>query len=763
MLSIMLCLLFGTASSIPAQQATPSPGEETKTEAVKLSEQKEQELTDPETLETLIENLDTRIERANLQAAGESPPPPEVPAEELQQRATTLSTLQTLYKRLLTALDKSETLAKELQRLQDAKAEQAYGIEKEPPFALSFYDSYLDTIQTLQQQKDSTSSALTLAETSLQKAKEQLGQTQQSIRRLKEQVAAVAADQAAPKLTWDLNSALLNEEVEEAMIAFQTRHVANLETEQSILDNKMEITKQASAWIKEHLHYSEEDLNKQTQHIDEEIQDVQKGIEGLKENLQKVEKAYLRAQTKVDQAVQEQEKRAAEVELGERRAWRDYYQRALEQKHMMLDLLNTRKHIWTQRYALLQKKHSAGELRSLRDNAAERDKRLDESLLSQEKFQSSVQSQMATAQNTLQEENLPKPFVPHIQSEVAALKETIQHNLNLIAMMRSVKSLNQRLLKEVESRLGSVQIAQKVSAFSKEKLLGIWYYELWTAGDHAVTVGKLFIALVLIILGFMFSRMFSRLVQRRLLVKFDVELDAAQAIQRGLFFVLVLSFTLAALRTVNIPLTAFAFLGGAFALGLGFGAQKLLSNLISGVLIMLQRPFRINDIVEIDGTLASVQDVDSRYTRIRDFNNIDVLIPNSYMLDHKIINWTHSDKRMRNTLTVGVSYDDDVELVRELLLQVANSNIKVLKDPAPFVIFRDFGDSALIFDLYFWVDMNTAFGFKVQSEMRFAITRLFRRHHITIAYPQMDVHLDTPPSAASSSGGSTPRFPEKEE
>ena len=193
-----------------------------------------------------------------------------------------------------------------------------------------------------------------------------------------------------------------------------------------------------------------------------------------------------------------------------------------------------------------------------------------------------------------------------------------------------------------------------------------------------------------------------------------------------------------------MPLTAFAFLGGALAIGVGFGTQTIMSNFISGFILLAERPIRVGDLIELDDKRATVEEVGVRCTRIRTPDNVHILVPNSKFLDQSIINWTLSDKRVRVKVIVGVLYGSPVRDVERLLLEAAAKHVDVKKHPEPYVRFSDFGDNALIFALYFWVDMiNITERLRISSDLRFYIDEHFRNAGIVIAFPQRDVHLDT--------------------
>lgn len=213
---------------------------------------------------------------------------------------------------------------------------------------------------------------------------------------------------------------------------------------------------------------------------------------------------------------------------------------------------------------------------------------------------------------------------------------------------------------------------------------------------------------------------------------------------RRLYFVLMaalLVFTL--LAWLNVPLTAFAFVSGALAIGVGFGAQNILNNFISGWILIWERPIRVGDFLELDDVRGTVETINTRSTRIRRVDGVHLLVPNSHLLENTVVNWTLVDRQVRTFVRVGVTYGAPVRQVAELMQQAAEETEGVLATPLPNVIFEDFGDNALVFDLYFWVD---AFGERdlrmVRSEIRFEIDRLFREAGIVIAFPQRDVHMD---------------------
>jgi len=283
-----------------------------------------------------------------------------------------------------------------------------------------------------------------------------------------------------------------------------------------------------------------------------------------------------------------------------------------------------------------------------------------------------------------------------------------------------------------------------VNVVEKSRISEILDTTLFTIDEHGVKVRQVLLALFVFVAGLLLLKQGIRLFRKRVLPKTTLKSNEAVALTKIIYYFGILIILLFCMRLVHLPITAFAFLGGALAIGVGFGAQNLLNNFISGFIIMAERPIRLGDLIEIEGSFARVEDIGPRCTRIRTGDNIHILVPNSSFLEKNIVNWTLSDKLVRANVTVGVMYGSPVREVERLLLKTARENEKVDREPEPFVLFRDFGDNALIFSLYFWMSMETMTErLLLESDIRFHIDDLFREAGIVIAFPQRDIHLDT--------------------
>ena len=272
----------------------------------------------------------------------------------------------------------------------------------------------------------------------------------------------------------------------------------------------------------------------------------------------------------------------------------------------------------------------------------------------------------------------------------------------------------------------------------------IWNFVVATAPSGQVTtVGQIMSVIVLLLAGYFGSKLLGFLVGRRL-DKTKLRRDVVHVLKRIVFFAVLIVVFITALGLLGIPLTAFAFATGALAIGIGFGAQNIINNFISGWILMGERPIRIGDFIEFDAWQGVVEQVGNRSTRIRRTDGVHLLVPNSQLLERTVVNWTLVDQSIRTIVRVGVEYGSPVRRVSELIMQAITEQQQIKTTPAPSVVFEDFGDNSLVFDAYFWCDVTGEKLLReIRSDIRFRICELFAENDIVVAFPQRDVHLDT--------------------
>ena len=199
------------------------------------------------------------------------------------------------------------------------------------------------------------------------------------------------------------------------------------------------------------------------------------------------------------------------------------------------------------------------------------------------------------------------------------------------------------------------------------------------------------------------------------------------------------------LDILGIDLTTLSILGGAIGIGIGFGLQNITSNFISGLILLFEKSVENGDLVELaDGTYGFIRYTRARYTLIETFEGREIMIPNEALISKRVTNWTHTNKKGRIRIDVGVSYDSDIEEAMELILEAAKEHPRCITNPAPICYLTEFADSSVNFLLVFWVDDITEGVFGPQSDVMRAIWKKFKDNNITIPYPQRDIYIKNP-------------------
>ena len=261
--------------------------------------------------------------------------------------------------------------------------------------------------------------------------------------------------------------------------------------------------------------------------------------------------------------------------------------------------------------------------------------------------------------------------------------------------------------------------------------------------DTSITIGQVIEVVLAALLGSLLVLWATRALGRYLAKRLQSQ-DLVQMLSRAFLILGFVVLAIIVLDLLQVPLAAFAFISGAVAIGVGFGAQNIINNFISGWILMWERPIKIGDFLELGEVRGTVEAIKTRSTRIRRLDGVYVLVPNSRLLENEVTNWTLTNRVVRTSVIVGVAYGSNGDLVTRLLEQAADEHYSILDDPERTVVFDDFGESALIFELMVW--MKVVSGARslraVRSDLRYRIDSLFREHEVVISFPQRDVHVD---------------------
>lgn len=236
----------------------------------------------------------------------------------------------------------------------------------------------------------------------------------------------------------------------------------------------------------------------------------------------------------------------------------------------------------------------------------------------------------------------------------------------------------------------------------------------------------------------MFKALRTRFLNQ-VLNKMNIDDGIRHSLSAGLGFVSFVCASIIGIVIMGVDLTNLAIIASALSVGIGFGLQNIINNFVSGIIILFERPFKVGDWVLVNGEEGKIKQINIRSTEVETFKKASIIIPNATLISNSVTNLTHENSWSRQSVSVGVAYGSDVELVKNILLEAAKSHKYVLKNPAPYVLFKDFGASSLDFELRCYTN-DIWNGWIIPSDLRFEINRRFIEAGIEIPFPQVVVH-----------------------
>lgn len=277
--------------------------------------------------------------------------------------------------------------------------------------------------------------------------------------------------------------------------------------------------------------------------------------------------------------------------------------------------------------------------------------------------------------------------------------------------------------------------------------VSVFYYFYLLLSHPIVTLGSSPVSVlsivffVLILYGMLFiARSLNEFLKHDIYPQTTLNRGVQDVINTFLKYLLIAVGVIVGLQINGINLSVLATIGAGLMVGIGFGLQNIANNFISGIIILLERPIKVGDFIEMENVSGVIQEISSRSTRIKNNQNIIMIVPNSKFISENVINWSHNNEIVKLEIPVSISYESDPDLTTKVLLDIANDNSLVLKNPKSDVHLVEFGDSSINFLLLVWIDQ----AFKrreVVSEINYEIYRRFKKENIQIPFPQLDVNF----------------------
>jgi small-conductance mechanosensitive channel len=667
-------------------------------------------------------------------------------------------------------LEALRSLEYEAQSQQELKRQaQAWsGFAQPPPYSIDFIDELWGNFSARQQDIDAARIAHSLISTQINVLRGNLESLQKNARQADERARDSAPGAASEQARLDWLSELAHERVlttvaalgqYEAMLKFRDESMARLNLARELLQRQIGVATRASPMTQAELDGKLERNTAKRIALEQELassirreQQVEAMVRTARADLERK-----LSEAKVGHAADKAGVELAQTVLDTRKAQAETAMLRQEALRLLMDLTLGTEQIWRTRFALASKPGSA-RLREIHTRLTGFNERI---ALWKQYLANSMDAAAGladVAEKRLAERAGGTPERGIAETQV----ETYRERQELFARVRTELTAIELLLKRMEQEVLLQENVLSGSERFKDMLdrmtsgaAELWGLEVFAVkdtitvegreitGSSSITVGKITTVILILTLGLWLASKGSAGISTLLRKRFRMNTTAATLLERGIYILSVIILILLALDIVNIPLTVFAFLGGALAIGVGFGAQTLINNFLSGLILLIERPISLGDLVEVEGVRGRVREIGARCSRIHRADGIDMLIPNSLFLERNVTNLTLTDTQLRVSIKVGVAYGSPLREVTKLLEEAVESHGKVLKDPAPVILFEDFGDNALMFAVDFWVNVTTETDSRVvASDLRYMIERVFREAGISIAYPQRDVHLD---------------------
>lgn len=691
--------------------------------------------TSKEALEEKSENVATELRVAMLQekteqaaedAAEEKPEAETTKVDLLKQIEVTVAQQKAASSKLQDIESKKAELEVELSRLSDGR------LNQKPPYSILFLDQLRDSLSSGKARKDALEASLLTARDSVERARARVDEQATALRQTKEKVPA-----DDPKL----KAAELDLRLAEETLVLRRQELAIEDTGQAVRSIQQQIDEKKIEIVGKNVEFSNATRVEQLAEIDARETSLKRKKASLNSEIKYAEDRWMKARQEMDSTSTPTPVMIARVDaLNTVKQTSQLEETVINQR---LQRFPNIRMSWERRFRVVAEDYTREERNAW---VAETTTQLD--LLSRERRSSELKLNEVRVQvgNVDARLDAVNGTDPELKRWLVAKRESLAKQVEIYNDSILAIDGTWRVLTRLQIQISGEQSRsfKEITADTWASTQRVWNYELANVDDTSLTVGKTLSSLMLLFFGYFAARWISRLLGRRL-PNLGVDEAGADAIQSLSFYVLLITFALMALKYASVPLTAFAFLGGAIAIGIGFGSQNILNNFISGLILLAERPIKVGDLILIDSIYGNVTTIGARSTQIRTGENQDIIVPNSKFLENNVVNLTRRDDRLRTSIVVGVAYGSPLESVVALLEQAATEHTRVHAKPKPFVWFNDFADNSLIFQVHFWINARSVSQMKIaETGVRLSIDRLFRENGIVIAFPQRDLHIQSP-------------------
>ncbi len=631
---------------------------------------------------------------------------------------------------------------------------------EEPPYSILMVDELANQREAARSKSATYQSSISIFERTLENVQKEAKAATDRSNQLADQIVKTKDDpipQAAAK--WQLEAAKAKSRlISVRSLSFST-NIELLKLQETAADIELALLDRKLQVAQKNAQFSEEDLAKVEKAAADRQASLRKELATVRQRLRTATNTKASAQTTVDQlaakpteGTDNPELTLATLRLSAAETKFDTLQFIAENLEGMESLESFIPEAYRQRKALLEAKSIAEKTAALEALQLLHDRLNNWETVTSNEL-TAVLSDINSQDSLTSSISADDPSFALLAEQRAALWEKqafIQRVSQMVTSYRKLISRWQEEFKESEADQPWFYQISKSATEVWNVIRRIWSFQVFEYTEtidgrpvsRGVPLGKFFTALTLFFIAYLISTSISKRLQRVVVGRGHIAEAQANTLRNWLMIVVGLLLAVTTLHFLSIPLTVFAFFGGALAIGLGFGTQTLIKNFISGIIVLFERKIRVGDIVDIGGLAGSVAEINTRSSVLRGPDGRETLVPNSVFLENSVTNLTLSNRTSRRAILIGVAYGTQPQQVITVLTECAERHGLVLKDPAPMVIFQDFADNSLIFKLYLW----TAFDGKtnpelVESDVRIMIEKRFSETGISMPFPQRDLHL----------------------
>jgi small-conductance mechanosensitive channel len=716
---------------------------------------------DPAAITKAIEDARAALERASADRSSPGAAP-----EEILERDHLLGRIvESLFRQLDFVRMLPEAQRRALD--QQAEADRWTAFPTPPPYSILFSDELRESLESARIDVQGAAIRKALLAEAAAKSEKDYKAADVLVRQSEERIGRESSAEGRARQTWlrdlaRLRSRAAVEDLSEAQIQAALAEATESEKRAlvGLLEKQLAVASQSVRFTQSDLDAVLLATDRQRQVLEDRQVALSASGNKIRQALDGAQRALAAARAeapKPSESATERSTRLTDLEdwVGVRRLQSDNHDLGVETVREMLNLRSWERTSWQYRWLLV----NSGDAAKVEDATAQ----LDQLLQRLDGWSGYLAQQIDLSAGRIGEYELrQKNILPPSEAERVTLSlAAYRERLELLSAARQAIEQVRRTWLVWRQQFQARGAARSPRAIGEEwgrtvvhAMTAVWNFELFTAEDsldvdgrhvvakRSVTVGKSAGMILALAAGYVFIGWLLRRVRHIAVNRLGRNPADTRTVLGWIHFILLSMLFVIALYMVNIPLTVFAFLGGALAIGVGFGTQVLLKNMISGIMLLLERPLRIGDLVEVGSVVGTVTNISIRSSTVRTSDGIEILVPNSVFIENNVTNWTYSSSKVRRFVTVGVDCGASPERVSQILLGVAKRHPGVLDDPAPRVLLEEFGAYSLDFKLQYWIDYaQGADGSLIASDLRIMIESALSEAGISIPFPQRMIHI----------------------